>query len=138
MNKVLLLIVFALLSLKVVAQNELDKIEQEDAANAYSAYKKSEEELEQIYNQILVENKDDTVFVNRTKAAQRIWLLFRDAEMAMKFPDPHFIGNRSVRSLCLFHNLKGLTDERIRTLRQWTEGTEDEDVCSGSIPIRPK
>lgn len=66
--------------------NSFSQTHTEMNQEAYNDFRKSDEELNEIYQRILSEYKDDTLFIENLKNSQRIWVQFRDAELKMKFP----------------------------------------------------
>lgn len=103
--------------------------------NAKSDYEKTDKELNLVYQRILIEYKSDTVFIKYLREAQRQWIKFRDAQVKMKYPpDQNIYG--SVVPMCRYYYLESLTNIRIKELRQWIEGAEEGDVCSGSIRLK--
>ena len=106
--------------------------------DAAASYQKADAELNRIYKAILSEYKSDTLFIKNLKASQRIWITFRDAELKVKFPEtaPGYYG--SVYPMCYSAYMEKLTRERINTLKQWTEGIEEGDVCTGSVKVKEK
>lgn len=100
-----------------------------------SGLKNAEKELKTVYERILVEYKQDTEFIKNLKESQDLWTKLRDAELKTKFPDrePGYYG--SVQPMCISDYLTELTNERIKRLQTWLTGTEEGDVCSGSIKI---
>lgn len=103
---------------------------------ANDSYRKVDKELNEIYKQILVDYKSDTVFVKNLKASQRIWITFRDAELKVKYPErePSYYG--SIHPVCVASYLEKLTRERINTLKVWIEGIEEGDACNGSVKTK--
>ena len=99
--------------------------------DARDDYKKAETELNSIYQQILKEYAADTSFISHLKAAERLWIKFRDAELSMKYPEAEYYG--SVQPMCQANYLEQLTRDRIETLKVWVDGIEKGDVCSGSV-----
>ena len=61
-------------------QAEMNKTE-------HDKYLKENKRLNNIYQTILKEYKEDTTFIKNFKASQKIWIQFRDAEIKMKYPD---------------------------------------------------
>ncbi|WP_438423700.1 lysozyme inhibitor LprI family protein [Aquimarina macrocephali] len=111
-------------------QSEMNK-------DANNEYQKADTELNEVYQNILTEYKSDTIFIDRLKKTQRIWISYRDAELEMKFP----VKNKqteygSVYPMCVSYFLKELTEERIEKLKVWLIGVEEGDVCSGSVKIK--
>jgi uncharacterized protein YecT (DUF1311 family) len=112
-------------------QAELNEIEHTD-------YLKVEKELNNVYNKILKEYKTDTVFKKNFRAAQKVWLKLRDAEMQVKFPDTNNRRYGSVLPMCWWLYLAELTQSRIEYLKAWIDGTEEGDNCAGSIKINSR
>lgn len=102
---------------------------------AKSEYEKTDKELNQVYQKILQDYKSDTVFVKSMKEAQRQWIKFRDTQVKMKYP-PYKDADESVLPMCRNYYLKELTTNRIKELKQWIDGVEEGDVCSGSIKLK--
>jgi uncharacterized protein YecT (DUF1311 family) len=128
--KRVIVFVFALLMMKMSfaqTQLELNKKAQDD-------FSKADNELNIVFKKISTEYKDDTLFIKNLKAAQKIWIQFRDAEMKMKFPDANEYG--SVLPMCWSMYKEQLTRDRIKTLNEWLNGVPEGDVCSGSAKIR--
>lgn len=98
---------------------------------AYKAYKKSDVELNSVYQSVLKRYASETDFIKKFKAAQRIWIQLRDAELAAKYPDSSTSGSGA--SMCQSVYLESLTKERIKFLKVWITGIPDGDVCAGSV-----
>lgn len=90
-------------------------------------------ELNRIYAKVLAANAQDAVFLEKFKAAQRAWLVFRDAQIAARYPSPEDYG--SVLPMCQSGEYEQLTRDRIKQLNGWIAGTEEGDVCAGSYPM---
>jgi uncharacterized protein YecT (DUF1311 family) len=101
---------------------------------AFNNYKKSDKELNSVYQKILKEYASDTLFIKNFKKAQRIWIQYRDAEMEAKYPHPDEYG--SVFPMCYSIVLKNLTEERTKKIKIWLIGIEEGDVCTGSVKIK--
>ena len=97
---------------------------------------KADSELNVIYNKILVEYKTDTAFIKNLKLSQNIWIKFRDAEMKVKFPDRERGYYGSVQPMCWSLYKAQLTEDRIKSLKIWIDGTEEGDSCSGSVKMK--
>ena len=103
---------------------------------AFGSNKKADKELNETYKTILSIYKSDTAFIKNLKASQRIWIVFRDAELKVKFPEtePRYYG--SVYPMCVSSYLEKLTRERITTLKDWINGIDEGDACKGSVRIK--
>lgn len=102
---------------------------------AYADFNKSDKVLNEIYRTIISEYKSDTIFVEKLKKSQRLWIQFRDAEIEMKFPNHTDKIYGSIHPTCRAFYLMELTDKRIETLKEWVGGTEEGDACNGSVKI---
>jgi uncharacterized protein YecT (DUF1311 family) len=93
--------------------------------------------LNKTYRSIIKKYADQPLFVERLRVAQRAWLKFRDAQIAMRFPvaqqqDPKR-DYGSVYPMCYGMYKAELTRQRTKELSLWLSGIEEGDVCSGSI-----
>ena len=102
----------------------------------HKKYLKADKELNDVYQKILKDYKQDTAFIKNLKVSQRLWVQFRDAEMKVKYPDRPEGYYGSVQPMCWSIYLTQLTQERINTLQKWLDGTEEGDVCSGSVMLK--
>jgi uncharacterized protein YecT (DUF1311 family) len=101
------------------------------------AYKQSDAELNRIYMQILNEYRQDTVFTDKLRAAQRTWIAFRDAHMESLYPAKDKTARYgSIYPTCQCIALKELTDHRVSQLRKWMEGVPEGETCAGSVKIK--
>jgi uncharacterized protein YecT (DUF1311 family) len=127
----LTLLLFQANSIKVNAQteNEINK-------NAYNEFKKYDNALNNTYKEILNIYKDDSLFLKKLKIAQRAWLVFRDAHVQSLYPEDDMINYGSSQPVCYSNALSEITKERLKELNVWLEGTEEGDICSGSIKIK--
>jgi len=131
MQKIIVVSLLLLLVTFSSAQTQVELNEQE-----HKRYLKTDSELNSIYQNILKEYASDTAFVKNLKVSQKLWIQFRDAEMKMKYPDrePGYYG--SVQPMCWSIYLTQLTEDRIKTLKQWLDGIEEGDVCAGSTKTK--
>ena len=104
---------------------------------ATSDLKAADDELNRVYQAILNKYKNDQEFLERLHNAQRAWLTFRDAELEAKYPfgdkQSHY---GSVYPMCANRFFAQRTQERIQHLREWLDGTEEGDVCAGSVQYK--
>ena len=131
MTKIILSIFFSLIINLSFAQTQAD-LNQE----AQKKYKKTEAEINYVYQQILKEYSSDVVFIKNLRTAQRLWIQFRDAEMKAKFPEKSTGYYGSVQPSCWSAYLTELTEERIAKLKIWLTGIEEGDVCAGSVKTK--
>jgi uncharacterized protein YecT (DUF1311 family) len=101
---------------------------------ASQEYREAAIELNNVYQKILTEYKSDSVFIDRLKKVQDIWILYLNAALEMKFPaDNKQIEYGSVYPMCVSIFLKELTEERTEKLNVWLHGIDEGDTCSGSV-----
>jgi uncharacterized protein YecT (DUF1311 family) len=114
------------------AQNQMELNEK-----ACAAYKQADAEMNKVYRRILSENSSDRLFVQKMRAAQRAWVIFRDAHLASIYPAVDKRGAYgSINPMCQCMELEKITDERLHVLQQWVTGIEEGDVCGGSIKVK--
>jgi len=94
------------------------------------SYITADKKLNEIYQNILKEYKQDTAFIKNLKSAQLIWIKLRDADLKAIFTPGEFYG--SVKSMCVCEILTEFTNERIKFLKTWTEGIEEGEACRGT------
>jgi uncharacterized protein YecT (DUF1311 family) len=100
-------------------------------------YKQSDAEMNRVYQQVINKYKADPLFIEKLRAAQRAWIVFRDAHVLSRYPATEpgkAYGN--VYAMCRCEELIELTRQRADQLRDWVKGREAGDVCAGSIAIR--
>lgn len=128
--KTFYLVIGLLISSITFGQTQLD-----DNENADNNYLKAKKELTTVYNNVIKEYKTDKEFIKNFKAAQRIWMQFRDAEVKSKYPDRKAGHYGSIHPMCVSVYLKELTEERTKKLQAWLDGREGGDGCSNSIKV---
>ena len=127
---------FIIISILCTAFSSFGQTQYELNESQHKRYLEADKELNLIYQRILKEYKEDTIFIKNLKSAQNIWIQFRDAEMKMKYPDrePGYYG--SVQPMCWTIYLTEITKARSKTLKIWIDGIEEGDVCTGSVKRR--
>jgi uncharacterized protein YecT (DUF1311 family) len=125
----ILFLVFVYGSIFSQTQYEMNK-------KANESYWIADKELNEIYQKILKEYHSDTIFVKNLKAAQRIWITFRDAELNLKYPKKQTGFYGSIHPVCVAGYLEKLTRQRIETLKIWLEGIPEGDACNGSVKFK--
>ena len=125
-----------LLSIVFFSFKGISQTQTEMNTDLQESYNSSDEELNAVYQAIISEYKNDTIFLKALRFSQRNWIKFRDSELKMKYPERKIRGYYgSVYPMCEASYLDELTKDRIKTLKVWLDGIEEGDVCSGSVKI---
>ncbi len=102
-----------LTTLSAQSQNEMNQ-------QAYSAFEKSDAELNKVYAQVLA--KLDAEGKTKLKAAQRAWVAFRDAQADL---DADFMRGGSAAPLLRAGSLNGTTRLRTQQLKDFLKQLND-------------
>jgi uncharacterized protein YecT (DUF1311 family) len=132
MKKTLITILGLIFYSSIIAQTQGEMNESESAK-----YTKADKELNEVYNQILIDYKENTEFITKLRFAQLQWIKFRDAEIEMKFPEPDKQASYgTMYPMCRLDYLTLLTKERTKKLKEWLRPRPDGEGCGGSIKER--
>lgn len=129
--KTLILLLSLTISVQGFSQSQSDL-----GKTSMQSLQKADKELNAIYQKILTSYKSDAPFIKNLKAAQKVWIQFRDAEMKMKYPDRGLGYYGSSLPMCKADYQTALIRDRIATLQEWIDGVEEGDVCAGSVKVR--
>jgi hypothetical protein len=122
---ILLVIIFTTASLFAQTQSEMN-------IEASNSYKKVDNELGVVYQQILKKYSKNTKFINSLRISERLWIQFRDAEVKMMYPaDDARMAYGSMYPLLYFGLLEELTKTRLKELKVWVN-PKQQDI-QGSI-----
>ena len=125
-----------LLSIVFFSFKGISQTQTEMNTDLQESYNSSDDELNAVYQAIIREYKNDTIFLKALRFSQRNWIKFKDSELKMKYPERKIRGYYgSVYPMCEASYLDELTKDRIKTLKVWLDGIEEGDVCSGSVKI---
>jgi len=137
MNKTPLRLLVSSIVILLAICNSPAQTQAEMNQDACAKYGKADAEMNAVYRQVLNKYKSETVFVAKIKAAQRAWIAFRDAHLESLYPEPNKLqAYGSVNPMCRCSVLADLTVERTKQLKQWLNGAEEGDVCSGSVRLK--
>jgi len=98
------------------------------------SYQTAIDELNRVYTLLEKTYEKDQIFLNKLQTAQRVWLQLRDADLEMKYPHADqlkYYG--SIFLSCTTEFKTQMTLQRVEFLKRWLAGSEEGDVCSGSI-----
>lgn len=116
-----ILIIF-LLALPMMA---FSQSQMEMNATAAANYRKADKDLNVVYQSVMKKHAKDAVFLKSMKAAQKAWIVFRNAEMIAKFPhkdEANYYG--SIFGLDWNSTLQELTDKRTKELKVYLKETK--------------
>ncbi len=131
MKPFLLLLAGSLVSFASFGQSQGQLNQEADAA-----YRKADQELNRVYQQIFKEYRTQPVFLQSLKAAQQRWVQFRDAEMKARFPATNsLVEYGSFFPVCYSNGMEELTKARTKQLRLWLTGIPEGDMCNGSVKV---
>jgi uncharacterized protein YecT (DUF1311 family) len=131
MKTILLLLACSLFSIRSFGQSQGQLNQDADAA-----YRKADQELNRVYQQIFKEYRTKTVFLQSLKAAQQRWIQFRDAEMKARYPAANAqFEYGSFFPVCYSNGMEELTKARTKQLRLWLTGIPEGDMCNGSVKV---
>lgn len=94
---------------------------------AYEEFQKADKELNKVYKTLLNKKKDDKIYLQNLKTSQRLWIKFRDAELAMIFScesDNKRECFGSMYSLLLNSEKTDITQQRVDNLRNHLRNEE--------------
>ncbi|HEX7138280.1 MAG TPA: lysozyme inhibitor LprI family protein [Vicinamibacterales bacterium] len=131
MRPTILIIVFLMIA--AVEPRATPQTQADMSETARVEYTSADAELNREYQQILQARKADLEFVLKFKAAQRAWIVYRDADVQALFPAADKRrAYGSVYPMCRWQVLSELTRERTKQLKAWTEPPAEGDTCAGS------
>lgn len=130
-------LLFCLFSLSTVASSECESTANTQLALnqcAHQDFKTADAELNLVYQEVRALYADNPKFLDALRTAQLAWIKLRDADMALYYPHTGERGYYgSIQPLCDATTKASLTRQRTEFLKQWLQGKEEGDVCSGSI-----
>lgn len=124
--KILLCLFFIQFSLNGQTQTELNEQYKQE-------YIVADRKMNEVYQEILLVYKEDSLFLKKLKGAQRVWIQFRDLHVESLFPEENKQEHYgSVYPLCYWNEMTTLTKQRTEQLTLWVDGLSEGDVCTGS------
>lgn len=105
--------------------------QQEMTRNVHEKMIQSESHLDSLYKVILEYHATDTLFIRNFEQAQKAWREYVSREMALLLPE--YYGSYALCSLSITNQY---VEARIEHLKQWTDGIEEGDVCTGSRELK--
>jgi uncharacterized protein YecT (DUF1311 family) len=122
--------------LYIITFPAFSQIQVDSNNDAEDSFKKADNELNRVYQTILHEYKDDTLFMKNLKSVQRLWIQFRNAEVRMKYPDTINGRYSTPYLMCTFSYKEKITRERINALKVWLEGIKGYSECAGTLKVK--
>ena len=127
--KILILVFLCFLSVqKIFAETQIELNQKE-----CDKWQLLDKDLNQSYQKVLANYKEDKKFIKKFIKAQRKWLEFRDAYLESIYPDNSGTAYGSIYPMCRCIHLQKLTSDRLRQIEVWLTGFEEGDACQGSV-----
>jgi uncharacterized protein YecT (DUF1311 family) len=101
--------------------------------DAGKIYKEADKKLNDTYQKIIRLYSKNILFIKNFKTAQKIWVQFRDAQLAMKYPERSQGYYGSIHPMCQAYYLAELTNKRVKELEEWLGQHADGDDCAGTV-----
>jgi len=117
----------------VFSQDDLD-----DIAIANNTYQQSSKELDSIFQEIIKQYANKTLFIQKLKKSQQAWKTYSALMLEMRYPDYNYLENQGDYNLCFADEINEITRKRIDELNVWLVDVDTEfefDDCRGSIKI---
>ncbi len=93
------------------------------------------EELNRVFDAILMEYKGEKTLIKNLKISQKLWTNYMEAQMLTRFPEDEESREYSAFDLCWFTYREELIHNRIKELQVWLDGIPEGDVCSGTVKL---
>ncbi|QIL38192.1 hypothetical protein G7074_02215 [Pedobacter sp. HDW13] len=96
----------------------------------------SQKKVDSAFNAVVKEYHNDSLFVSHLTESQRLWKLLRDSDIKAIYPNesPNYYGQ--INMDCIYKLLIKNNTERFAFINQWLKGTQEGDVCAGSIKFK--
>lgn len=129
------LVIILALAMPAFAKTQLEMNQ-----DSQHSFEQADRILNETYLSVRKSYAHDALFLAKLQKAQRAWLAYRDAQIEAHYPlakgesSLHKYG--SIHPMCYSGLKTQLTQERTAYLKQWLDGAQEGDVCSGSIRIQ--
>ncbi len=101
----------------------------------YALDKNSYPQLDSLITKIIQLNKSDVNFIIQLEESQNSWEKYVLSDLSMRFPSENKTIYGSIYPSCRKIILDAQVKQRITFLKQWTDGINEGELCSGTIPI---
>jgi hypothetical protein len=91
--------------------------------------------LDGMYNAIIVEYKDQEIFVKNFKKSQVLWRQFMESQLLARYPESEEYSGGSSFGMCYSIYKQQLIKERISSLNDWLVGFPEGEMCGGSVKV---
>ncbi|MBP6091047.1 MAG: DUF1311 domain-containing protein [Crocinitomicaceae bacterium] len=91
--------------------------------------------LDSVYNAVLREYKEQTIFIKNFKKSQLIWEQYLEAQLLARFPEDEEYRGGSSFGMCYSLYKQQLINERITALKDWLIGFPEGEMCGGSVKV---
>lgn len=115
--------------------DEAEKSQVEMNLDAEASYSKTKMKLDSLHQRIEKEYQNDSVFMSQFFESKKMWEEYKKSQVLMKYPENDPTRNGSVFNTCYYSYLEKLTRQRMDVLKEWINGANEGDCCSGSVKI---
>jgi hypothetical protein len=91
--------------------------------------------LDSVYNAVLREYKEQTIFIKNFKKSQLIWEQYLEAQLLARFPEDEEYRGGSSFGMCYSLYKQELINDRINSINDWLIGFSEGEICGGSVKV---
>jgi hypothetical protein len=91
--------------------------------------------LDSVYNAVLREYKEQTIFIKNFKKSQLIWGQYLEAQLLARFPEDEEYRGGSSFGMCYSLYKQELINDRINSINDWLIGFPEGEICGGSVKV---
>jgi hypothetical protein len=91
--------------------------------------------LDSIYNAVIIEYKDQEIFIKNFKKSQMLWRQFMESQMLARYPESEEYRGGSSFGMCYSQYKIQLLKERMNVLNEWLIGFPEGEMCGGSVKV---
>lgn len=91
--------------------------------------------LDSVYNAVLREYKEQTIFIKNFKKSQLIWEQYLESQLLARFPEDEEYRGGSSFGMCYSLYKQELINDRINSINDWLIGFPEGEMCGGSVKV---
>ena len=129
----MLRIIVLILAVSFWLRSTLSQTKNELNRETSTVFQAADQKMNEVYEKILDLYSRNTLFIKNLRTAQDLWLQYRDAQLAVMYPDRFEGYYGSVLPICKGAYLAKLTNARTRELEVWLNKSSEFDVCNSTV-----